>query len=91
MIETEKTPDGRWVILQKNENGLLTNLVVLTEDEVLEVFNQTVPRTIEEPFMEGDPKCKHAWRKWGFNDAFIQCNKCPAMRKVKRLLPKEYK
>ena len=63
----------------------------MTSDEILEIFNETVPRVIEEPFMIGDPDCNHAWRPWKFNPEFIQCARCPAMRKVKRLVPREYK
>jgi len=91
MIETEKTPDGRWAILQKTEDGLLTNIVVLTAEEILKVFNETVPETIEEAFLEGNKECKHTWRPWKFNDGFILCSKCPAMKKINRLVPKEYK
>jgi hypothetical protein len=63
----------------------------MTADEVLEIFNETVPRIIEEPYMVGNVNCKHAWRPWKFNPEFIQCVNCPAMRRVKRLVPKEYK
>jgi len=63
----------------------------LTADEILEIFNKTVPRVVEEPYMEGNVDCKHAWRPWKFNSDFIQCANCPAMRKVKRLVPREYK
>jgi len=63
----------------------------LTSDEILELFNETVPRVVEESYMVGDVGCVHAWRPWKFNKDFIQCGKCPAMKRVKRLVPKEYK
>ena len=62
----------------------------MTSDEILEIFNQTVPRTSEEPYMEGNPDCKHSWRPWHFNNKFLICNNCPAMKKVKRLVPRSY-
>jgi len=63
----------------------------LTADEILEIFNETVPRVVEEPYMIGNVDCVHGWRPWKFNSDFIRCDKCPAMRRVKRLVPKEYK
>jgi len=66
-------------------------LCYLTADEILELFNETVPRVIEEPYMKGDVDCKHAWRPWKFNSDFIICSKCPAMKKVKKLVPRVYK
>ena len=73
-------------------NGFPERLVCyLTSDEILEIFNETVTRVVEEPYMVGDVNCVHAWRPWKFNSDFIICSNCPAMRKVKRLVPKEYK
>jgi len=63
----------------------------ITADDILDLFNETVPCVVEEPYMEGNPDCKHAWRPWKFNKEFIQCSICPAMKKVKRLVPLEYK
>ena len=63
----------------------------LTADEILEIFNETVPRVVEEPYMKGDVDCKHTWRPWKFNSDFIICSRCPAMKRVKRLVPREYK
>ena len=66
-------------------------LCYLTSDEILEIFNETVPRVVEEPYMVGDVNCNHAWRPWKFNSDFIICARCPAMKKVKKLVPREYK
>jgi len=63
----------------------------MSADDILELFNETVPRVVNEPFLKGDLNCKHAWRPWRFNNDFIQCANCPAMQKVVRLVPKEYK
>jgi len=64
---------------------------VMTSDDILQLFNETVPRVVEEPYMVGNVNCVHAWRPWKFNNNFIRCSNCPAMRKVKKLVPKEYK
>lgn len=80
----------KWEIWEHCE-GFQRQVCVMTSDDILQLFNKTVPKTIEEPFLRGDPDCKHAWRPWKFNNNFIQCSFCPAMKKVKKLLPKEYK
>ena len=66
-------------------------LCYMTSDDILQLFNETVPRTIEEPYLLGDVDCVHAWRPWKFNDSFMHCAKCPAMQKIKKLVHKEYK
>lgn len=63
----------------------------ITPEEALHIFNEVVPASVTEPFMTGDKDCKHAWRPWKFNDNFIQCAHCPAMQKVIKLVPKEYR
>jgi hypothetical protein len=90
MIKIEETIDGKWAILEKHESGLIANIIIMTVDEILELFNKTVPRTIKETYLIGDPNCKHAWRPWKFNDDFMQCAKCPAMQKITRLVPQVY-
>ena len=87
--------DGLWSIFKEhpvNISGAKGYQFVcdMTSDEILELFNQTVPRTVEEPFLIGREDCKHSWRPWKFNSAFIICNNCPAMKKVKRLVPRKY-
>jgi len=91
MIEVEKTKDGRWAVISRNKKNVVKAVIIMTSEEILELFNKTVPNTIEEPFLTGDPNCKHTWVPWKFNDSFMQCSKCPAMRKIKKLIPKEYK
>lgn len=80
--------DG-WELWEHSE-GFKRQVCVMTANDILQIFNETVPRTIDEPFVKGDPNCTHAWRPWKFNDNFLVCFKCPAMRKVKRLVPKTY-
>jgi len=88
--KSEKFGDNKWKIWE-HDNGFKRLLCVMTSDDILELFNETVPRTVEEPFLEGDTNCKHAWRVWGFNGNFLQCNHCPAMKKIVKLVPREYK
>lgn len=64
--------------------------MIIDADAVLDMFNQIVPMEIREPFINGNPDCTHAWRPWKFNDKFMICAKCPAMQKIKRLVPKSY-
>lgn len=90
MIEVEETPDGRWAVLYKNKDGLLINLIVMTADEILDVFNKTVPRTIEETYLNGASHCEHSFRPWNFNSKFMRCNKCWAMKLIKKLVPLQY-
>ena len=87
--EAEKHDKNTWKIWEY-QGGFKRLLCYMTSDDILQLFNETVPRTIEEPFLEGDPNCNHAWRMWGFNDKFLQCTRCPAMKKVKRLVPRTY-
>ena len=79
-----------WEIWEHIE-GSRRQIAVMTSDQILELFNATVPRTIHEPFLKGDLNCKHAWRPWKFNENFMICARCPAMQKVKKLVPREYK
>lgn len=81
---------GKWEIWE-HIDGCKRQVCVMTSDDILQLFNETVPRTVEEPHLIGDPRCKHAWRPWKFNNNFIQCANCPAMKKIKKLIPKEYK
>ena len=85
-----KKEGDKWAIWQ-HEDGFKRQLCHMTSDDILQLFNETVPREIEEPFMIGNPDCKHAWRPWSFNNNFMQCNLCPAMKKIKKLVPREYK
>lgn len=87
---SSKKTSGGWEIWEHIE-GSKRQMCVMTADDILHLFNETVPRVIEEPYMVGDVDCKHSWRPWKFNDDFIQCANCPAMRKVKKLLPVEYR
>jgi len=91
MIDVEKTKDGKWAVIYKNKKNIVKSIIIMTSEDILELFNKTVPNTIEEPFLTGDPNCVHTWKPWAFNDTFIQCTKCPAMKKIKRLVPKVYK
>lgn len=98
-----KKCDGGWELWEKATTGYDATTTVsgsgfperllcyMTAEDILQLFNETVPHTTEEPFMIGDPECKHSWRPWKFNDKFIVCNKCPAMKKIKKLIPREYK
>lgn len=86
----KKIKGNKWSIWQHND-GFKRQLCYMTSEDILQLFNETVPETIEEPFLTGDPNCVHSWRPWAFNDNFVQCSKCPAMKKVKRLVPREYK
>lgn len=78
-----------WEIWEHTEK-FKRQVCVMTSDDILGLFNETVPRTIEEPYLVGDVNCKHSWRPWKFNDEFMQCANCPAMQKIVRLVPKEY-
>ena len=80
---------GYWEIWEHIQ-GCKRQVCVMSADDILTLFNATVPRVVNEPFLKGDPCCKHAWRPWKFNNDFIQCANCPAMQKVIRLVPKEY-
>ena len=86
----KKIHGSNWEIWE-HTNGFKRQVCVMTSDDILRLFNETVPRTIEEPFLIGDPNCKHAWRPWKFNSDFIKCNNCWAMKKVVKLVPREYK
>lgn len=77
--------DGNFDLLEDNKF-----LITVSRDDILELFNTIVPETIYEPFLLGDTSCKHSWRPWNFNDKFMICSKCPAMQKIKRLVPKQY-
>ena len=85
-----KKDKGKWAIWQ-HENGFKRQICHMTSDDILQLFNETVPREVEEPFLTGNPECAHAWRPWKFNNNFMQCAKCPAMKKIKKLVPREYK
>ena len=87
-FSSKKLYNNMWEIWEHIE-GCKRQVCVMSSDNILQLFNETVPRTIKEPFLLGDPNCKHAWRPWKFNDKFIQCTNCPAMTKVKKLVPKE--
>lgn len=89
-FSSKKIHGNRWEIWEHIE-GTKHQICVMTSDDILQLFNETVPRTIEEPFLIGDTSCKHAWRPWKFNDKFIICVHCPAMKKIIKLVPKEYK
>ena len=80
----------KWEIWEHIE-GSKHQICVMTTDDILQLFNETVPRTIEEPYLEGNSECKHTWRPWSSNSGFIRCTRCPAMKKIKKLVPKEYK
>jgi len=81
---------NKWDIWEHIEN-CKRQICTMSSDDILQLFNETVPRTVEKPFLIGDTGCKHAWRPWKFNDNFIICVHCPAMKKVIKLVPKEYK
>jgi hypothetical protein len=89
-----KKKGDKWEIWEHVESehteGFKRQVCVMTSDDILQLFNETVPRTVEEPYMEGNVDCTHAWRPWKFNSDFIQCAHCPAMRRVRRLVPKVY-
>jgi len=87
-FSAKKSKKG-WEIWEHIE-GSKRQLCIMTSDDILQLFNETVPRTIEEPYLVGNKDCKHAWRPWKFNNEFMQCARCPAMRKIVRLVPKEY-
>ena len=89
MSYSAKKKGSKWEIWEQ-ANGFNRLICYMTSDDILQLFNETVPRTIEEPFLLGNEDCNHAWRTWKFNDSFIVCNHCPAMKKVKRLVPREY-
>lgn len=72
-------------------DGSKRQICIMSADDILEIFNETVPRVVEEPFLYGDENCKHTWTPWKFNNNFIRCTKCPAMKKVIKLVPREYK
>lgn len=86
----EKYGNNLWRIWQ-HTGEYRRVLCFMTPEDVLKLFNEVMPQTIEAPFLEGDPECTHAWRPWSFNNDFVVCSYCPAMKKVKRLVPKEYK
>lgn len=89
-FSAEKLMKNKWEIWE-HTNDFKRQVCVMSSNDILQLFNETVPKTVEEPFLLGDTACKHAWRPWKFNSNFIQCSKCPAMKKVKKLVPKEYK
>ena len=90
MRYSAKKKGDKWEIWEQAKD-FSRLLCYMTSDDILQLFNETVPRTVEEPYLLGNPDCKHAWRPWKFNSDFIQCANCPAMRKVKRLVPRVYK
>ncbi len=81
---------NKWEIWE-HIDGSRRQVCVMTSSDILQLFNETVPNTVEELFLVGDPSCKHAWRPWKFNNNFVRCSFCPAMKKIKKLVPKEYK
>ena len=83
--------ENTWELWQIDYENGSKFLCCMTLGDILQIFNETVPETIEEPFITGDPDCIHSWRPWAFNGHFIQCSKCSAMKRVKRLVPREYK
>jgi hypothetical protein len=80
---------GHWEIWE-HIPGCKRQVCVMSTNDILELFNGTVPRVVEEPYLKGDLTCKHSWRPWKFNDSFMICANCPAMQKIKKLVPKEY-
>jgi hypothetical protein len=73
------------------DEHIWATLCYMKLSDIIKLFNEMVPGKIEETYMKGNPDCVHAWRPWKFNDSFMICSKCPAMRKIKKLVPKEYK
>lgn len=88
-FSAKKINGGRWEVWEHIEN-CKRQVCVMTATDVLKLFNEIVPMEIEEPYLVGDTNCKHSWRPWKFNNNFMICNKCPAMQKIKRLVPKTY-
>ena len=88
-FSSKKIHADKWEIWESVE-GCKRQVCVMSANDILQLFNETVPRTIEEPYLIGDPNCNHAWRPWKFNDKFMICAKCPAMQKIIKLVPKEY-
>jgi hypothetical protein len=86
---SSKKHGNKWEIWE-HQGGFKRLLCYMTADDILQLFNETVPREIEEPFLIGNPECNHAWRPWKFNPIFMQCARCPAMKKIKKLVPREY-
>ena len=89
-FSTVEHTKGYWEIWEHIQD-CKRQVCIMSADDILALFNETVPRVVNEPFLKGDPSCKHAWRPWKFNDNFIQCANCSAMQKVVKLVPKEYK
>lgn len=89
-FSTVRHGKDKWEIWE-HIKGSRRQLCIMSADDILQLFNETVPCVIEEPYMEGNVDCKHSWRPWKFNKEFIHCDRCPAMKKVKRLVPLEYK
>jgi hypothetical protein len=87
---SKKHGKDQWEIWE-HQGGFNRLLCYMSSDDILQLFNETVPRVVEEPFLERNKDCNHAWRPWKFNDSFIQCANCPAMKKTKKLVPRVYK
>lgn len=96
---TKHLYDNKWDIWEYGEpetpvcSGVVPSIkhvATMSVENVLDLFNQIVPHTVEEPFMVGNEDCVHSWKPWKFNDKFMICSKCPAMRKIKRLVPLHY-
>ena len=89
-FSSKKIHGNRWEIWEHIDD-CKRQVCVMSAEDILELFNDTVPRTVEEPYLKGDVTCTHTWRPWKFNDSFMRCSKCPAMQKITKLVPKEYK
>ena len=88
-FSAKKINGDKWEIWE-HINKSRRQVCVMTANDILGLFNKIVPRELYEPYMVGDESCKHSWRPWKFNDSFMVCANCPAMQKVKRLVPRGY-
>ena len=88
-FSAKKINNGRWEIWEHIED-CKRQVCVMTSNDILDLFNKIVPMEVKEPYMIGNPECEHAWRPWKFNDDFMRCANCPAMQKIKRLVPRIY-
>lgn len=62
----------------------------MTTEDIMELYESVIPEYKEELFVKGDPECKHTWRPYHLNDKFKLCNKCEAIMKITRLVPRRY-
>lgn len=88
-FSAKKIHGDKWEIWE-HINGARRQVCVMGVNDILELFNKTVPHEMYEPYIEGDPDCKHTWRPWKFNEHFMVCVKCSARQKIKRLVPRTY-